>query len=132
MSDTTVEMSVPTLLASVSNAAGSNKRAALGMVGKHGGLVTMKITNGPTGPTVQCVGRVMVAHTLGPTPATGPAGADWKTIYTFAGGTANSAVTESSYVLPPCCHFQVEFIGNTGQAVTVEAGVTVYDKLVTV
>ncbi len=87
-----------------------------------GGILTMKITNGGTGPTVQCVGRVLVAHNAGATPAAASAGADWKTIWAFGGGTANSAVTEQSYeVGPGVMHLEVEFTGNTGQAVTVEA-----------
>ncbi len=82
----------------------------------------MKITNGATGPTVQCEGRVLVAHNAGATPTAASAGTDWKTLWTFGGGTTNSAITEQSMEISPgAMHLEVEFTGNTGQAVTVEA-----------
>lgn len=115
-----------TIVASASNAAGATTRGTLNVNDKYGGIVTMKITNGGTGPTVQCEGRVMVSHedTL---PTAGAAGADWKTIWRFGGGTTNSAVTEQSYMFgPEVRHIQIEFTGNTGQAVTVEAVASLY------
>jgi len=132
MSVTTVTLTPATLQASVSNAAGAATRAARSMVGKHGGLITAKITNG-TAPTAQCVATVYVAHTTGSTPATGPEGADWKTFAVLGGGGVTaSAVTPLSIVIPPCCHVQIEFTGNTGNAVTVEAFITDYTNLDTV
>ena len=78
--------------------------------------------NGATGPTLQCEGRVMIAHTELGTPATNAAGAVWKTIWRFGGGITANAVTEQSYEFGPGVkHIQIEFTGNTGQAVTVEA-----------
>lgn len=132
MPTTTINLTPATVIAAgTSNSVGSATREARDMRTKHGGLVTMKITNGATGPTAQCIGRIMVAHDSGATPATGAAGAVWKTIFEFGGGTANNAVTEQHVVLPPCCHFQVEYSGNTVQAVTVEASVTDYTSLAT-
>jgi hypothetical protein len=82
----------------------------------------MKITNGGTGPTVQCEGRVLVAHNSGSTPTAASAGTDWKTVWRFGGGTTANAITEQSWEFGPAVmHLEVEFVGNTGQAVTVEA-----------
>lgn len=108
--------------AATSNTAGSTTRGAVDLRTALGGVLTMKITNGATGPTVQCEGRVLVAHNAGSTPAAGAAGTDWKTVWVFGGGTTNSAVTEQSWDVPAgVMHLEVEFTGNTGQAVTVEA-----------
>ena len=110
------------IVASVSNAADATTRGAIDVRERDGGLITIKMTNGATGPTVPCQARVMVAHTTGVTPATGAAGADWKTVEVFLGLTANSAVVERKYDFGPAVkHVQVEFTGNTVQAVTVEA-----------
>lgn len=115
-----------TIVASASNAAGSTTRGTLDVSAKYGGIITMKITNGGTGPTVQCEGRVLISHedTL---PAAAAAGADWKTVWRFGGGVTASAVTEQSFTFgPEVRHVEVEFTGNTGQAVTVEALATTY------
>ena len=133
MPTTTTTLTPGTLVASTSNAAGSTTRGTRDMRGKHGGLLTAKITNGGTGPTVQCTATVLIAHNSGATPTAGSEGADWKTYAVLGGGgTAASAVTPLSMVIPPCCHVEVEFTGNTGQAVTVEAIITDYTDLQTV
>lgn len=133
MPTTTTTLTPGTLVASTSNAAGSTTRGTRDMRGKHGGLLTAKITNGGTGPTVQCTATVLIAHNSGATPTAGSEGADWKTYAVLGGGgTAASAVTPLSIVIPPCCHVEVEFAGNTGQAVTVEAIITDYTDLQTV
>ena len=115
-----------TIIASASNAVGATTRGTIDLSAVYGGIVTMKITNGGTGPTAQCEGRVLISHadTL---PAAASAGADWKTIWRFGGGTTNSAVTEQSFQFgPEVRHLEVEFTGNTGQAVTVEAIASTY------
>lgn len=115
-----------TIVASASNAAGATTRGTLNVNDKYGGIVTMKITNGGTGPTAACVGRVMVSHedTL---PTAGAAGADWKTVWSFSGSTGNSATIEQAYTFgPEVRHIQIEFTGNTAQAVTVEAVASLY------
>lgn len=133
MPTTTTTLTPGTLVASTSNAAGSTTRGTRDMRGKHGGLLTAKITNGGTGPTVQCTATVLIAHNSGATPTAGSEGADWKTYAVLGGGgTTASAVTPLSMVIPPCCHVEVEFTGNTGQAVTVEAIITDYTDLQTV
>lgn len=132
MSNTTLTLTPVTVVASASNAAGGTTRGVVDMRGKLGGLLTMKITNGASAPTAQCEGRVLIAHTSGATPAAASAGADWKTLWRFGGGLTISAVTEQSMVVDPCSHLEVEFTGNTGQAVTVEAHLTEYTNAVTV
>lgn len=116
-----------TVVASASNAAGATTRGTLTVAAKYGGIVTIKITNGGTGPTVQCEGRVLISHEDA-LPAAAAAGADWKTVWRFGGGTTNSAVTEQSFTFgPEIRHIEVEFTGNTGQAVTVEAIASTYE-----
>lgn len=103
-------------------AAGGVVRGVVDLRTAQGGLLTMKITNGGTGPSVQCEGRVLVAHSTGSSPAPGAAGAVWKTLWAFGGGTVSAQVTEQSFdVSPGIMHLEVEFTGNTAQAVTVEA-----------
>lgn len=136
MSTTTLTVTSPVNLvaASTSNAAGATTRGTADVRGSLGGFVTLKITNGATGPTVQCEGRVLVAHTTGATPTAASAGTDWKTVWRFGGGTANNGVTESGAIELPfgTQHVEVEFIGNTGQAVTVEAVLTRVDSAASV
>lgn len=116
-----------TVVASASNAAGATTRGTLTVAAKYGGIVTLKITNGGTGPTLQCEGRVLISHEDA-LPAAAAAGADWKTVWRFGGGTANAAVTEQSFTFgPEIRHIEVEFTGNTGQAVTVEAIASTYE-----
>lgn len=116
------------IVASASNAAGATTRGTLDVRTKDGGVVTLKINNGGTGPTVQCEGRVLISHNTGTTPAAAAAGAEWKTAFVFGGGTANSLQSEPPpWVFgPEVQHIEVEFTGNTGQAVTVEAECTSY------
>lgn len=132
MSTTTITLSIATIVASTSNAATSTTRGTADLRGAHGGWLTMKITNGAAGPTAQCEGRVLISHNTGTTPAAASAGSNWKTVFVFGGGTVNNAVIEQNIVLSPCCHVEVEFTGNTGQAVTVEAFLTKYSDLQTV
>lgn len=110
-----------TIVASASNAANSTTRGTLDLEAAYGGFLTIKITNGGTGPTVQCTANVLVAHNA-TLPAAGSAGADWKTIYSIGGGTTASAATETGIPIDPSIMaIEVEFTGNTGQAVTVES-----------
>jgi hypothetical protein len=121
MTTTTATKTARTVVASASNTAGSTTRGTLSLATAHGGVLTAKITNGATGPTVQCTCNVLVAHNAS-TPTAASAGADWKTVFSFGGGSTNSAVTEQHYVVPPgVMQLEVEFTGNTAQTVTVEA-----------
>ena len=111
-----------TVVASASNAAGATTHGTVDLRTAYGGFLTAKITNGSTGPTNQCVCNFLIAHNAGATPTAASAGADWKTVWSFGGGTANSAITEQTWDVPAgVMHLEVEFTGNTGQAVTVEA-----------
>ena len=110
------------IVASASNAAGATTRGTLDLEAAYGGFLTVKITNGGTGPTVQCTCNILVAHNA-TLPAAGAAGTDWKTISTpVGGGTTANAITEVGMPIDPAIMaLEVEFTGNTGQAVTVEA-----------
>lgn len=112
-----------TLVASAANTAGSTTRGRLDMNAVQGtSTLTLKITNGATGPTTQCTARVLIAHNA-TLPAAAAEGTDWKTLYPPVGpGTGNSAYIALSYRIDPSVMcLEVEFTGNTGQDVTVEA-----------
>ena len=110
-----------TIVASASNAAAATARGTIDLEATYGGLLTLKITNGATGPTVQCTCNVLIAHNA-TLPAAASAGADWKTIYSFGGGVTANAVTQMAIPIDPSIMaLEVEFTGNTVQAVTVEA-----------
>lgn len=123
MTTTTLTKTPRTLIAaSTSNAAGSSTRGTADLRTAQGGLLTVKVTNGATGPTVPATVNILVAHNAGATPTAGAAGADWKTIWSFAASTGNSVVTEQSITIDAAVmHLEVEVTGNTGQAVTCEA-----------
>lgn len=111
-----------TIVASASNSAGGTTRGTVDLRTAGGGRLTGKISNGATGPTLPCEMRILVAHNSGATPAAASEGADWKTIAVFVGSvTANAVRPFSLQVDPGVMHLEVEFTGNTGQAVTVEA-----------
>lgn len=133
MTTTTLVKTPRTVIATgTSNAAGSSTRGTLDQRTSQGGLLTVKINNGATGPTVPATVNIMVAHSSGATPAAGPAGTDWKTIWSFASSTGNNAVTEQSITIDPAVmHLQVEVTGNTGQAVTCEAYLSEITSVVT-
>lgn len=104
------------VLASVSNAAGDTKTSAGFLVG-YGVSGVATITNGATGPTVECTVRIEFSADNSAW-VTGPV--------LGGGGTANSAVTWIPYALGIGSHgdwayYRLVFTGNTGQAVTVEA-----------
>lgn len=111
------------VVASITNAAGATTRGTINLSAAQGpSRLTIKITNGATGPTAQCTARVLIAHNV-TLPAAGAAGVDWKTHFPPVGpGVANAAVGEWSYPIGrEIMCLEVEFTGNTGQSVTVEA-----------
>jgi hypothetical protein len=120
---TTITKNPRTLIAAAtSNAAAGTTRGTLDLRTKAGGMLTIKLTNGGTGPTVQAVANVLIAHNSGATPTAGSAGTDWKTIWSFGGGVTANAITEQSMAVDAAVmHIEVEVTGNTGQAVTCEA-----------
>lgn len=123
MTTTTLTKTPRTLIAAAtSNAAGSTTRGTADLRTAQGGMLTVKITNGATGPTVPATVNILIAHNAGATPTAAAAGADWKTIWSFAASTGNNVVTEQSITIDPgVMHLEVEVTGNTGQAVTCEA-----------
>ncbi|MCP5197300.1 MAG: hypothetical protein H6974_11015 [Gammaproteobacteria bacterium] len=124
MTTATLTKTARTLVAaSTSNSAGSTTRGTVDLrTALPGSFLTYKITNGATGPTAQCEARILVAHNASTTPTAASAGSDWKTVSRRGNGTANNTVGEWVYEVPAgVMHLEVEFTGNTGQAVTVEA-----------
>lgn len=111
-----------TLVASVACVPATPQRGRLDMTAvQGGGYLTVKMTNGGTGPTIQCSANILMAHNA-TQPAAGAAGTDWKTIASYGGGTTAGAVTEIAMPIDPSImQLEVEFTGNTGQNVTVEA-----------
>lgn len=117
----TIAKSARTILASVACVPGTPQRGTIDLEAGYGGVLTLKITNGGIGPTVQCTANVLIAHNAS-VPSAGSAGADWKTKYTIGGGTTENAVTELCIPIEAgVMALEVEFIGNTGQNVTVES-----------
>lgn len=118
------------IITSASNGAGSQTRGRLDCTAVDGGIVTFRITNGGTGPSSQCEGRILVAHKGSSMPAAAAEGTgdtDWKHVYTIGGGIANSASTRGVFRFgPEVAYLEVEFDGNATQAVTVEAHATTY------
>jgi len=112
------------LVSSASNAAGSTTRGRLDVSAADGGMIRWRITNGGTGPSAQCEARVLVARKQASMPAAGAEGTGddaWKQVYVMGGGTAASTSTRGSYTCgPEVAYIEIEFTGNTGQAVTVE------------
>jgi len=118
------------LVSSAANTAGSTVRARVSVDAVDGGMITMRITNGGTGPTLPCTGRVFIAHKQASMPATAGEGTGdgaWKQVAEFGGGSVASVSTRFAYRFgPEVAYAQVEFTGNTGQSVTVEAHVTTF------
>ena len=123
MTTTTLTKTPRTLIAAAtSNSAGGTTRGTVDLRTAQGGILTVKLTNGATGPTVAATCNILIAHNSGATPTAASAGADWKTIWSFAGTTTNNAITEQSIEIGAgVMHLEVEVTGNTGQAVTCEA-----------
>jgi len=118
------------IVSSAANTAGSTTRGRIDCTAIDGGIITLRMTNGGTGPTVQAVARVLVAHKGSSMPAAaaeGTADTDWKQVYELGGGTTANASTRGVYRFgPEVAYAEVEFTGNTGQSVTVEAHATTY------
>jgi hypothetical protein len=112
------------LVSSAANTAGSTTRGRLDVSSADGGMIRWRMTNGGTGPTVQCEARVLLARKQTSMPAAAAEGTgddDWKIVYTQGGGTTANASTRGSYRFgPEVAYVEIEFTGNTGQSVTVE------------
>jgi hypothetical protein len=112
------------LVSSASNAASATTRGRLDASAADGGMIRWAITNGGTGPTVQCEARILIARKQSSMPAAAAEGTGddaWKRVMVQGGGVTASAVTRGSYRFgPEVAYIEIEFTGNTGQAVTVE------------
>ena len=112
-----------TLVATTTNAAGATTRGTLDLNGAQGpSRLTLSIANGPVAPTTQCTARVLIAHSA-TLPAPASAGANWKTLFPpVSPGVAANAANGWTYPIGrEIMCLEVEFTGNTGQAVTIEA-----------
>lgn len=112
------------LVTSAANTSGSTTRGRLDCSASDGGMIRWRMTNGGTGPTVQCEARVLIAQKGSSMPAAageGTADTDWKKVLTQGGGTTASLSTNGSYRFgPEVAYIEIEFTGNTAQSVTVE------------
>lgn len=112
------------LVTSAANTAGSTTRGRLDASAADGGMIRWRITNGGTGPTVQCTARVLIARKQASMPAAAAEGTGddaWKQVLEIGGGTTASASTRGSYRFgAEVAYIEIEFTGNTGQSVTVE------------
>ena len=101
-----------TIKASGSNAAGATASGTeLDLSTKYGATLAARITNGGTGPTIGCDFVVYVGDATGVK----------REFSRQTGPTTNSAITDFVVEIPPSAMFiNVDFTGNTGQAVTVE------------
>lgn len=100
------------IAAATSNGAGSTTNGTeLDLSTKYGAIITARITNGGTGPTV---GADVVVYV-------GSATGEKREFARFTAPTTNSAVTDFVIEIPPAAMFvNVDITGNTGQAVTAE------------
>ena len=103
-----------TLQSSTSNGAGSTTTGSgVDLSTALGIAITARITNGGTGPTLPCGVTIEVSSDGGTT---------WRPWASGTAGTANNAVYDFSFDIPPAVmRARSVFTGNTGQAVTVEA-----------
>lgn len=112
------------LVSSAANTAGSTTRGRLDVSAADGGMIRWRMTNGGTGPTVQCEARILIARKQTSMPAAAAEGTgddDWKEVHRQGGTTTANASTRGSYRFgPDVAYIEIEFTGNTGQSVTVE------------
>lgn len=101
------------IAAATSNAAtATTTGTAVDLTAAYGALVTIKITNGGTGPTVAPNAYV---YTSGD-------GTNYKLLCKLPGDTTASSVNEFGVDIPPAVmHVRVDVKDNTAQAVTCEA-----------
>lgn len=101
------------IAAGTTNAAGATTTGTpVDLTTKYGALVTVKITNGGTSPTLPAQALI---YTSGD-------GANWKLFYSFAASTTASGVNEWPIDIPRAAmNVRVDITGNTVQSVTCEA-----------
>src|SRR4051812_11621965 len=101
------------IAAATSNTAGSTVTGtAFNLTTAYGGLVTAKITNGATGPTIAASVKI---YTSGDN-------SNFKLYATLTAETTNNGVYEWAVLLPPpTMYARVDVTGNTAQTITCEA-----------
>jgi hypothetical protein len=78
----------------------------------YGAVITAKVTNPGTAPTLPCVATVNIS----------PDGTTWYFYSSQSAGTSLGGTFPMAFLLPPeFIKAQIVFAGNTGQPVTVEA-----------
>lgn len=98
----------------------TNTSAAIDVRGGYDIEVGLKITNGATGPTTQCIGSLYGSSD----------GTNFYLIGQVPGGVANSAVTSQLFPVPAgASYVQTVFSGNTAQSVTIGAQVGMMTSL---
>jgi hypothetical protein len=103
-----------TIIAAGSNntSGGTTTGTVVDLTTKYGGLLTVKITNGATGPTVAASAYVYTSHD----------NSNFKTMTVLQSNLGNNAVSEFAMDIPPAVmYLRVDVKDNTGQTVTCEA-----------
>lgn len=101
------------LQASATNAAAATTNSSeLDLSTTFGGLLTAKVTNGGTGPTLGCDVVIEVSANGGTT---------WYETMRVTGGTVANTAYSWGFVVSDAMRVRVTFTGNTGQGVTIEA-----------
>jgi hypothetical protein len=102
-----------TLLAPTSNPAGSTTQSAVwNLTTSLGGVIQTRVSNGATGPSAGCESLTQVSSD----------GTTWRDFARQIAGTGANGVFDFFVEVPgPVLYARVQFSGNTGQAVTVEA-----------
>src|SRR4051812_10942830 len=102
-----------TIIAAATSNAGSatTTGSVVDLSTKYGGLITIKLTNGATGPTVAASAKV---YTSGDN-------TNFKLLTTITGDSTNNSVNEYAVEIPaPVMYVRVDVTGNTAQAVVCE------------
>lgn len=113
------------LVSAVSKPAGTVTRGRWDVSALDGGVLTVAITNGGTGPTVQATANILIAHKQATMPAAAGESSgegDWKRVATIGGGITAGARTPLTWTFgPEVAYVEVEFAAHTGSDVIVEA-----------
>jgi len=133
MTTTTTTSAVATLIAAGTTCApGTPQRGSVDLRTALSARITIKVTNGATGPTIAPSVNILMAHDTGVAPTLDSKGAVWKTLYSVTGNSTANSVLEWNYTPPIGCHVEVEIKDNTAQNVIVEAFATVVESAVSV
>ena len=122
MSTATATKTARTLIAAgTSVVPATPQRGVLDIKTTFGGILTVKITNGATGPTVKAAATISIAHNA-TLPSAGALGADWKLFQKVDHSVTANAIGEWCFQIPQgVMALQVEIGENTAQNVTGEA-----------